>query len=57
MSDFKSKAKACCSAARKDLMEDIRECDLCSTNWHDHHKCLRQAAKRSGQQARSCVID
>jgi hypothetical protein len=57
MSDSAYKAKKCCSTARKSLMKDIRVCDMCSSNWHEHHACLSRAAKRSGRQARSCMID
>lgn len=48
-------AKNCCSMEKQRLMEELRKCDFCSTNWKEHHSCFRQAAKDSGRRSRVCV--
>ncbi len=45
--------KKCCDPQKQTLDEAIWHCDMCSTNYEDHHECLRQAARESGQRARS----
>jgi hypothetical protein len=48
--------KKCCSLEKQNLMEMIRSCDFCSTSWEEHHRCLRQAARQSGQRSRACTV-
>ena len=52
----KSNARSCCSTERKRLMHDIQRCDYCSTSWEEHHSCLSQAARESGQRSKSCLM-
>lgn len=52
----KSGAAKCCSMEKARLMQDIEKCDLCSTSWEEHHKCLSAAAKKSGRRAKACVV-
>jgi hypothetical protein len=57
MNPAKKEKKECCSLEKQNLMEMIRTCDFCSTNWEEHHHCLRQAARKTGQRSRACMID
>lgn len=51
-----SKSRFCCQMEKKRLVEDIRTCDMCSTNYEDHHQCYRDTAWMSGHRARSCMM-
>jgi hypothetical protein len=52
----KSNSRGCCTMERKRLMQDIQKCDFCSSNWEEHHQCLSQAAKDSGQRSKACML-
>lgn len=45
----------CCKDARRTLIEELRQCDFCSTAYEEHKRCWELAARRSGEQARSCM--
>lgn len=47
--------RQCCSLEKTRLMEELRKCD-CSTSYEEFHECYRDAAKESGQRARSCTV-
>ena len=48
---------ACCSMERQRLVEELRKCDYCTTTFEEHNRCYTQAARRSGERARSCVVE
>jgi hypothetical protein len=52
----KSKERSCCTTEKKRLMQDIQNCDFCSTSWEEHHRCLSHAAKQSGRRSRACLL-
>ena len=50
------KAARCCSIEKQRLSKEIKKCDFCSETYEDLHHCYRNAARTSGQRARSCVV-
>lgn len=51
-----SKASQCCTTEKKKLVQELRKCNFCSDDYEEFHNCYRQAARESGQRARSCII-
>ena len=51
----RSSASKCCSTERRRLVQDIRKCDFCSTDWEEHHRCLSAAAKESNRRSQACM--
>jgi len=54
-----SKAKTiagCCFAENRKLVEELRNCDFCSTSYEEHRQCKREAESRSRERARECMI-
>jgi hypothetical protein len=49
-----SREQRCCHTARKQLVEELRRCDYCTTSIEEHDACRRAAARRSEEQARAC---
>lgn len=45
----------CCKDARRTLLEELKKCDYCSTSYEEHQACRHRVARRSGEQARSCM--
>jgi hypothetical protein len=45
----------CCKDARRTLIEELRKCDYCSTSYDEHRQCWHRAARRIGEQAKSCM--
>ena len=57
MSDSsRSNIQSCCTMEKERLIQDIRECDFCSTDWEDHHRCLSSAAKESYRRSKACAM-
>ncbi len=50
-------SRQCCSLEKQRLVEELRVCDFCATSYEEFHRCYRDAARESGQRARSCIID
>lgn len=42
---------------KEHLMEELRKCDMSSSNYDEFHQCYRDAARESGLRARSCVTE
>jgi hypothetical protein len=51
-----SKARKCCSMEKERLMEALVKCHFCSDDYEAFHNCYREAARESGERARSCMI-
>jgi len=49
------KSRQCCSLEKTRLMEELRKCD-CSGSYEEFHQCYRDAARDSGDRARSCMF-
>ena len=47
--------RECCFMERKYLRRELRECDFCSTGYDEHHRCYRDAARKSGHRGRGCM--
>jgi hypothetical protein len=43
----------CCKDAHRTLIEELRQCDFCSTSYEEHRRCWRLTARRMGEQAGS----
>ena len=41
---------------KKRLMKALEKCNFCTDNYDDFHSCYRDAAKESGERARSCIV-
>jgi hypothetical protein len=48
------KSSQCCSMEKNRLMDELRKCD-CSSSYEEFHQCYRDAARESGDRARSCM--
>lgn len=48
-------AQKCCVIEKKQLVKELKKCDLCSGNYAELHQCYRDAARQSGRRARDCV--
>ncbi len=46
----------CCGIEKKQLMAELRECDMCATSYEQWHQCYRQKSKESGRRARACMF-
>ncbi|MFO7713280.1 hypothetical protein [Desulfosarcina sp.] len=51
------RSRQCCSLEKDRLVEELRRCDSCSTNYEEFHRCYRDAARQSGQRSRVCIVD
>ena len=50
------KSRQCCSLEKPRLVEALKKCDLCTTTYEAFHQRYRNAARESGQRARSCMV-
>lgn len=41
--------------ARKQLIEELRRCDFCTTSVEEHDACREAVARESGERAKACV--
>ncbi len=48
-------ARKCCAIEKKQLVKELRKCDLCSSSYAELHQCYRDAARQSGRRSRDCV--
>ncbi|MGB5987329.1 MAG: hypothetical protein WBG37_18635 [Desulfobacterales bacterium] len=48
-----TQTNACCSMEKSRLVEQLRKCDMCTDNYEEFHQCYRDAARESGQRART----
>jgi hypothetical protein len=55
MNMAEQKSRQCCSLEKTRLMEELRKCD-CSGSYEEFHQCYRDAARESGDRARSCMF-
>jgi hypothetical protein len=46
----------CLQSEKQQLMDDVRRCDLCSTNMEEHSRCYEEAARESGVRSKSCFV-
>ena len=42
---------------KNNLVQELRKCDFCSSSYEEFHNCYRDAARESGQRARTCIVD
>ena len=49
-------ALKCCAQERKNLVDQLRKCDWCSTSYESFAKCYQTAAKETGERSRACLI-
>jgi hypothetical protein len=49
-----SREQRCCHTARKQLLDDLRKCDYCTTSVEEHDACRQAAARESNERARAC---
>ncbi|MFZ2808066.1 MAG: hypothetical protein WA017_18860 [Desulfosalsimonadaceae bacterium] len=49
-------AKKCCSLENQRLIADLDQCELNERTAAGKHSCYRNAAKKSGMAAKSCMI-
>ncbi len=52
----KKSAARCCALEKQHLAEEIKKCDFCSESYADLHQCYRNAARSSGERAKSCLL-
>jgi hypothetical protein len=52
---LKSHGQRCCHTARKQLLDELRKCDYCTTSVEEHDACRQAAARESGERAKACV--
>jgi len=45
----------CCPYEKKELVENLRTCDYCTTSLQERHDCYRQVAKQSKKRVRACM--
>ena len=48
-------AQKCCVIEKKQLVKELKKCDLCSGSYAELHQCYRDAARQSGRRSRDCV--
>jgi hypothetical protein len=46
--------QGCCHQARKQLIEELRRCDFCTTSVEEHDACRQAVARESGERAKAC---
>jgi hypothetical protein len=51
----KNRDQRCCHTARKQLLDDLRKCDYCTTSVEEHDACRQTAARRSDERAKGCM--
>jgi len=56
MTASSSKVRECCTMERKRLVDELRQCDYCSTSYDEFQQCYQQTAERSGKRSRSCKM-
>lgn len=49
-------ALKCCARERKNLVDQLRKCDWCSTSYESFAKCYQAAAKETGERSRACLM-
>ena len=50
-----SPEQRCCHTVRKQLVEDLRKCDYCTTSLEEHDACRQAAARQSDERAKACA--
>jgi hypothetical protein len=51
----KNRDQRCCHTVRKQLLDDVRKCDYCTTSVEEHDVCRQAAARRSDARAKACM--
>jgi hypothetical protein len=54
--DVDKKAKRCCAVERNRLSAQLDHCDSAKSSRGSRRRCYRDAARRSGQRARACIV-
>ncbi len=55
MRDISEHESNCLRDEKERLMDEVRQCDFCSTSMVEHSRCYEETAKASGRRSKACL--
>jgi hypothetical protein len=56
MKEISDQTLICLRDEKDRLLDDVRQCDMCSTSLAEHRSCYVASARESGRRSKACFL-